>query len=818
MALDSIKIDVTSKQALNQLENFTKQIDAAHQVRGKVLARDEDGNITQIRLYTRKNNLQNAVTTEGRGKKYKAAREGINAILSRHTGGPLNKYLNMLEDNSDKLLGTRLQAALAQDRVLVNTKTTMDQLHKLSDRGISGNQMRGIDNKDGTYILYSKNTSSTFRRRDKFTAFDRGVKKVFSNMKRQDPKLGTLMENLYDEKAVKAGGGPVLKGRQFNAGIREAKTQSYDKAISQLGAQLAGKLPELQNHLLNRLNNEALAGDPMRENLGKDKIYAALKKIEAGKMHECTPAELIKAVQFISKSNPAMPIDTLTQLAKSDDALRAAGPYTGKNTPNKKLVPFDSQNAQPNHMQQAALNLRQAINKQLTPQEKAALRSRVEFTAKLAALYDEKIGLCGSGNEQGDNTALWVKSFNVNIGNQTGHDPAELVPGIGGRLLAGLSTAKEQPLNRQHLQSMIPELRAFAENKPEKASITKLIDKLSNKLQQPQLNENEVKDLLSQLEGLVRRDAGIAPRDLMTALVLHKDIIFPTESRLHELNSQIAKLDQDLNDLQEDQDRAVTPTEDKQLQQQIDGLRLRKNKLVQQHTTMQQVLSDELRYQEEHEVMDLCLQKEQLQNDIVQARYDRRWGDAVRDLAKLDRFIAANQDKLALANKYNLPTENLHPQIRARVEKEIPQFQAQVNQALTKAKNNIDESFEFTLGTLKGNTQQTFVNTCIETMSDEKTVRNELEQHLDDPAYSKDNFIGISPHQDPKKFVARFKNGKELVLSNRGFPKRGIPWSFPQIPAPEYELQQSKRIDRTELQYPARFDADLCGDRSQELR
>ncbi|MEZ5581972.1 MAG: hypothetical protein R3F37_03575 [Candidatus Competibacteraceae bacterium] len=243
-----------------------------------------------------------------------------------------------------------------------------------------------------------------------------------------------------------------------------------------------------------------------------DKVYAAMKKIEAGKMNECTPAELIKAVQFISKSNPAMPMDALAQLANSDHALNAAGPYTGKNTPSSKLVPFDSQKAQPDNMRRAAVNLHQSVNEQLTVQEKAALKARIEFTAKLANVYDQKVGPCGTGDQQGDNAALWVKSFNVNIGNQTGYDPTELVPEMGGKLLEDLSAARQELPSKQQLQDMIPRLQAFAQNKPEKDKLNEDINKLSQELQKPQLNENAIKDLLGKLEGAVRRDAGGAAR------------------------------------------------------------------------------------------------------------------------------------------------------------------------------------------------------------------------------------------------------------------------------------------------------------------
>ncbi|MEZ5581973.1 MAG: hypothetical protein R3F37_03580 [Candidatus Competibacteraceae bacterium] len=71
------------------------------------------------------------------------------------------------------------------------------------------------------------------------------MNKVFSNMKEQDPKLGNLMESLYAQKAVKVGGSNALKGRQFNSGIRDVKTEAYKQATTQLGVKLGDQLPDI---------------------------------------------------------------------------------------------------------------------------------------------------------------------------------------------------------------------------------------------------------------------------------------------------------------------------------------------------------------------------------------------------------------------------------------------------------------------------------------------------------------------------------------------------------------------------------------------
>ncbi|NJN47825.1 MAG: hypothetical protein HC808_16635, partial [Candidatus Competibacteraceae bacterium] len=155
-----------------------------------------------------------------------------------------------------------------------------------------------------------------------------------------------------------------------------------------------------------------------------------------------------------------------------------------------------------------------------------------------------------------------------------------------------------------------------------------------------------------------------------------------------------------------------------------------------------------------------------MQNEITQAVNEQRWDDAVKGLGNLDHFVAVKKDKLALANQYNLPPqEDLNPTVRGFVEQEIPRYKPQ---AIADAKQGIDGNVAFALETVKHSDRQKFIDANIETMSDDKAVQNHLEQHLDDPAYSKENFTGVSPHQDSSKFIARFKNGKTLVLSNRG--------------------------------------------------
>ncbi|MCB1809878.1 MAG: hypothetical protein KDJ99_33335, partial [Candidatus Competibacteraceae bacterium] len=153
--------------------------------------------------------------------------------------------------------------------------------------------------------------------------------------------------------------------------------------------------------------------------------------------------------------------------------------------------------------------------------------------------------------------------------------------------------------------------------------------------------------------------------DLMTALILHKDMIFPSHDRLNELDNQIAAIEGQIDDLHADQEKAVTSTEDDQLQEKIYKLQIQNYELVKQQLAVQTALRNEATYLsqdwDQKEVLDLLTEKDDLERNISEARQEHRWDDAIRDLAKLDKLVAEHKDKLDQANQYNLPTTRLDP-------------------------------------------------------------------------------------------------------------------------------------------------------------
>lgn len=59
-----------------------------------------------------------------------------------------------------------------------------------------------------------------------------------------------------------------------------------------------------------------------------------------------------------------------------------------------------------------------------------------------------------------------------------------------------------------------------------------------------------------------------------------------------------------------------------------------------------------------------------------------------------------------------------------------------------------------------------YIQARIECMSDDKGIQNDIKERLDDPRFSKSEFIEIKSHKEDDKFIAAFKTG-ELILSNR---------------------------------------------------
>lgn len=66
-----------------------------------------------------------------------------------------------------------------------------------------------------------------------------------------------------------------------------------------------------------------------------------------------------------------------------------------------------------------------------------------------------------------------------------------------------------------------------------------------------------------------------------------------------------------------------------------------------------------------------------------------------------------------------------------------------------------------------GLTIETLIEGNIECMADDETEQAAIRLVLNNPAYNSDNFVGIKKHSDSNRMIAVFKEGRELVFSNR---------------------------------------------------
>ena len=88
----------------------------------------------------------------------------------------------------------------------------------------------------------------------------------------------------------------------------------------------------------------------------------------------------------------------------------------------------------------------------------------------------------------------------------------------------------------------------------------------------------------------------------------------------------------------------------------------------------------------------------------------------------------------------------------------------QVQNAIDGARNALD-TFRDIIE--QQTSKESFRTLCLQCMTDDEDVQSMLEENLDNPDYSKENFTGIEDHpSDPSKFVAKFGD-KELVFSDR---------------------------------------------------
>ena len=126
----------------------------------------------------------------------------------------------------------------------------------------------------------------------------------------------------------------------------------------------------------------------------------------------------------------------------------------------------------------------------------------------------------------------------------------------------------------------------------------------------------------------------------------------------------------------------------------------------------------------------------------------------------------------------------------------------QVQNAIDGARNALD-TFR---GIIEQQTsKESFRTLCLQCMTDDEDVQSMLEENLDNPDYSKENFTGIEDHpSDPSKFVAKF-GGQGARLFRQDADQIRIPGQHSQTTAPGLLLRQPAGAHRPEPPRPPRL-------------
>ncbi len=445
--MPTLRIDANTNP--EAFKAFVESANKDHQLRATEI-KDNKGNLVGYNLYTKKSDSWLG-SGANRGIKYENARKAVNLMLEK------SDRKNLLAVNDKKMDGLQLHGMMNKDVLVVNKNTTLDQLSTLGARIGDGKQMRGRHNADGTITLYGSSSTRTGgdERKNKFTAVNTAVANVIHNASRGHAAVYNNMLGAYESKLPEETRGSSAlptESKNFMRAAREARTKGYEKPIQEAAKKLSPQLDGLQNELFNRqdLGDVIAKNDPMRTKLTKaPDSYGNLADIQDGKTQEIGTLGLIDSVKKVAQNTPVIPLDKLAVLANSDNVASAVGCYTGNNTMGNRTV-------QDVPDQNAALLLRNEI-RNLSAQERAQLKSRVDLLANMARLYDTHQGeIKGDG---ADNEARWTKALTVSYQTTTGYDIQKLNRAVGGN----------------------------------------------------------------------PREAGIKIRDLMTALVIHKDIVFPPE-------------------------------------------------------------------------------------------------------------------------------------------------------------------------------------------------------------------------------------------------------------------------------------------------
>lgn len=234
------------------------------------------------------------------------------------------------------------------------------------------------------------------------------------------PGLGDrIFARLGLDKMVKVSDLALIRGQIGHAQDDLARQETLDQARP-----LQGQYQNVKATLMYRMGQlpsvlttaKPMAADNtgidyFRANINDADKRTALTKLQSQGNQQLDGREaagVVKAMFY----EPVAPLGKLAKLANHPALDDAVGYYTGKNTLQATVVAKNAVPAQ--DTADAVVELRKAIDKTLTPTEKAALKERIDFIVDMAPLMHAKIGHCNTRVEDAnDQDKLWMKSMAV---------------------------------------------------------------------------------------------------------------------------------------------------------------------------------------------------------------------------------------------------------------------------------------------------------------------------------------------------------------------------------------------------------------------
>ncbi|MEE4379679.1 MAG: hypothetical protein V2J55_19500 [Candidatus Competibacteraceae bacterium] len=461
----------TTRQEINE---FLSKVDDDHQLRAKrVWVTGNNGKKHQVyKLYAKKSSKtggnSNSIWESNRTRpdKFLDGRKAVNIMLQR-----LGHRADLFSENNKVINGLQLKAKLDNDKLIVDKHTTLNDLKQIGARIGNDKEVHGKLNEDGTITLFGaakSNKMNTKRKRELQTAAGAALNVMENTAKKQHLDAYGVMDKMIDS--------------YFYNSQKSTRTQrAYDDPNRPLtGKQFSRRIDSSQNAGLEHLvKKEAQTLTPHLNHIAtkmfdRDDLDETLKPGQGGSVNDPLRQDnkdKTKTLNNIRKIQHGQ----MNQVTTKD--MFDSFSHVAKNSPVvplNKLAPL----ANSNHVA-GAVGLYSGNNTfgkqpiKTPPDRNAAMQLRDEINNTLTP--QERAQL---------KARVELMSKMADVYSQ--HQPN--LPGLGNNNKA------------KHTKSMAVNYSTWVGH--------------------PTLDVNAA-------IGGNARTSGIKARDLMTALVLHKDIIFP---------------------------------------------------------------------------------------------------------------------------------------------------------------------------------------------------------------------------------------------------------------------------------------------------